>query len=109
MFAENVSVNEADGTATITVNLSSASENDISGFWAATPYKYGFLTDDNTLTYAEDVSPSDFGETDNLPSGNFFIAAGETSTTFTINIANDGQREGTEHSLVYVAAQDNVT
>ena len=109
MYAENVLVNEADGTATITVNLSSASENDISGFWAATPYRYGYLTDDNTLTYAENVSPSDFGETDNLPSGNFFIAAGETSTTFTINIANDGQREGTEHSLIYVAAADDVT
>jgi len=48
-------------------------------------------------------------KSDNLPAGNFFIAAGETSTTFTINIANDGQREGTEHSLIYVAAQDDVT
>ena len=69
IYAENVTVNESDGLATITVNISEASENDISGFWVATEYRYGYLTDDNTLTYAENVSPADFGETNNLPAG----------------------------------------
>ena len=109
IYGENVSVNESDGTATITVKLSSASDADTSVYWEVTPYEYGFLTDDQTLTYADPVTPEDFGATGSYPSGNLVIPAGETSATFTVNINSDGVSEGTEHSLVYIQGNDAVS
>ena len=110
IWGENVVVNEADGTATMTVNISSASDTDTNIFWSVTPYRYGFLTDDQTLTYADPVNAADFGLTgSDLPSGTLVIPAGQTSATFTINVSNDGLSEGTEHSLVYINGTDAVS
>ena len=70
----------------MTVELSSASDTDTNIFWIVTPYRYGFLTDDQTLTYADPVNAAAFSLTgSDLPSGTLVIPAGQTSATFTIN------------------------
>ena len=72
------SVNEAQGTATITVTRTGGSN---------VPVSIRYATSDGTATAGSDYSAT---------SGTLSFAAGETNKTFTIPIINDTQVEGNE-------------
>ncbi|MGK7946830.1 MAG: Calx-beta domain-containing protein [Microcystaceae cyanobacterium] len=77
-------VNEGDGTATVTVSLSQAADSVVSVNYYTTDYP-------NSAT-----SGADYTET----SGELSFAIGETTAEFTVNIADDSAYEGTESFLV---------
>jgi hypothetical protein len=81
----DVRVEEATGTATITIRLSQADLNDIKVDWS---------TADGTAVAGTDYTAG---------SGTVTIAAGQTSATFTVALTNDALAEATETVLVNLA------
>ena len=84
-------VNESAGTATITVTLSSA---------AAVSVTVDYATSNGTATAGSDYTTK---------TGKLTFAAGATSTTFTITIANDTSDEADETILLSLSNASNAT
>ena len=87
----NVSVNEADGTMTFTVTLSAASGQNVS---------VNYATSNGTATAGADYTAA---------SGTLTFAAGSTSQTITVNVAEDTVFEGNETLNVTLSAPGNAT
>jgi hypothetical protein len=88
----DVTVSEGAGTATLTVSLSAASSSNVT-------FKYS--TTNGTASAGADYT----GATDQLAT----ITAGSTSTTVTINIADDGTAEPTETFGVVLSESANAS
>ncbi|NER20064.1 MAG: DUF4347 domain-containing protein [Symploca sp. SIO1C2] len=88
---DDVTVNEGAGTATFTVTLDAASAQDIT---------VDFATADDTA-----INPDDYAGTN----GTLTIAAGETSGTFTVDIADDALDEVDETFTVDLTNATNAT
>ena len=84
--ASNVTVNEADGTKSVTVTLSRA---------ATVPVSVRYATSNGTAISGSDYTAS---------SGTLNFAIGETSKTFSIPIANDLTLEPTETILLALSS-----
>ncbi|NEP13050.1 MAG: DUF4347 domain-containing protein [Symploca sp. SIO2C1] len=87
----DVTVDEAAGTATFTVSLDQASTQDVT---------VDFTTNDGTA-----VDPDDFTDT----SGTLTIAAGQTTGTITVDIIDDGIDEADETFTVDLSNATNAT
>lgn len=85
------SVNEAAGTATVTVTLSSAAANVV------------------TVAYATSVGSATAGSDYTAVSGTLTFNPGETSQTFTVPIINDGQVETNETVLLKLSAPNGAS
>ena len=88
---DDVSVNEAAGTATFTVTLSAASGQ---------PVSVNYATANGTATAGQDYTAT---------SGTLNFAAGQTTQTITVAITNDLVFEGTETFSVDLTAPVNAT
>ena len=88
---DSVSVNEADGTATFTVTLSGASGQAIS------------------VNYASSNGSASAGSDYTAVNGTLSFAAGETSKTITVNIADDTLFESSEDFTITLSNPTNAT
>ncbi len=87
----DISVNEADGSATFTVTLSAASGQ---------PVSVNYATANGTATAGQDYTAT---------SGTLNFAAGQTTQTITVTITNDLVFEGAETFNINLSAPVNAT
>ena len=82
IYVDDSIVNEGDGTATITFNLTEAASSDV--------------TVDYSIAGGTAISGTDYG----LSAGTVTIAAGDTSATVTITLTDDSSGESNETILI---------
>ncbi|MGF1520815.1 MAG: Calx-beta domain-containing protein [Leptolyngbyaceae cyanobacterium] len=88
---DDITVNEADGTATFTVNLSAAAASDVT---------VNFATADGTAIAGSDYAAAN---------GTLTFAAGTTSQTVTVDLIDDAVAEGSETFAVNLTGATGAT